>query len=232
MHAMILAAGRGARLRPLTDVLPKPLIEVGNKPLIEYHLHHLAQAGCRQVVINLGWLGDRISSALGDGSRFGLTIRYSPEPPGALETAGGIVQALPLLGGGPFVVVAGDILCDFPLARLAPPPPGALAHLVMVENPDHHRDGDFALEDGWLQLTGRKRWTFSGIGVYQPALFAGLSPGKRPLRPVFEAAIAAGQVSGRLHQGYWSDVGTAERLALAQHSPMVNNWAAEQRDTS
>jgi len=137
-----------------------------------------------------------------------------------------------LLGSGPFVVLAGDILCDFPLGRLAPPPDDILAHLVMVDNPDHHPLGDFAIEGGRLQISGEPKWTFSGIGVYQPELFQGLGPGRRALRPVFEAAIAAGKLSGSVHRGYWSDVGTAERLAEAQHSPMVSSCAAEQRETS
>ncbi|MGY6629982.1 MAG: N-acetylmuramate alpha-1-phosphate uridylyltransferase MurU [Wenzhouxiangella sp.] len=221
MKAMILAAGRGERLRPLTDHTPKPLLKVGNRRLIEHHLVALAQAGFTEVVINLGWLGERIREALGNGQRYGLEIRYSPEPPGALETAGGIVHALPLLGQQPFAAIAADILCDFDYATLPAPASPALATLVMVNNPPHHPQGDFALDDGLLRLDGHNRLTFSGIAVYHPALFAGLTPGRRALRPVFESAIAAGQLAGLHHTGGWSDIGTPERLAEAQHSPMV-----------
>jgi N-acetyl-alpha-D-muramate 1-phosphate uridylyltransferase len=216
MHAMILAAGRGERLRPLTDHLPKPLIEVGGKPLIGHHLERLAAAGFKQVVINLGWLGDKLPQMLGDGERWGLTIRYSQEPPGALETAGGIRHALELLGPDPFLVIAGDILCDFPLATLRGHQPPGLAHLIMVDNPPHHPDGDFGLAGDRIEASAQARLTFSGIAVYRPELFADLPPGRYPLRPVFEQAIAARQVSGQLHSGYWSDVGTAERLAATR----------------
>ncbi|MCH8477995.1 MAG: nucleotidyltransferase family protein [Wenzhouxiangella sp.] len=230
MHAMILAAGRGERLRPLTDTIPKPLIEVGGKALIEHHLLALAGAGISRVVINLGWLGEQISSRLEDGAGFGLEIVYSPEPPGALETAGGIVQALPLLGEQPFLGIAGDILCDFPLGRLSALPADALAHLVMVANPAHHRDGDFALDQGWLRVDGTPRHTFSGIGLYRPELFHGLAPGRLALRPVFEQAIAAGAVCGSLHRGYWSDIGTIERLEQARREPAAINPARVQHD--
>lgn len=218
MHAMILAAGRGERLKPLTDTTPKPLIEVGGKPLIEHHLERLSEAGIRRVVINLDWLGDQILASLGTGERFGLEIRYSPEPPGALETAGGIMQALPLLGPQPFLVIAGDILCDFPLSQLSSLSDEALAHLVMVDNPGHNPDGDFALENGRLELDGPQRFTFSGIGIYRPALFNHLTPERRALRPVFESAIGRGQLTASLHRGYWSDIGTPERLAEARRA--------------
>ncbi|MFU8877831.1 MAG: nucleotidyltransferase family protein, partial [Wenzhouxiangellaceae bacterium] len=165
MQAMILAAGRGERMRPLTDSTPKPLLELHGKPLIAHRIEALAAAGFRQLVINLGWLGGQIEAALGDGSRFGVTIEYSREPPGALETAGGIRHALPLLGGPSFLVVNADVLCDFPLETLHGREPEGLAHLVMVENPDHHRRGDFALVDGRLRLEGEPRLTYSGIGV-------------------------------------------------------------------
>ncbi len=221
MKAMILAAGRGERLRPLTDQTPKPLLKVGERSLIEHHLVGLADAGFSDVVINLGWLGEQIRLALGDGQHYGLHIRYSQEPPGALETAGGIIHALPLLGQQPFAAIAADILCDFDYAELRAPPSPALATLVMVDNPPHHPQGDFALDDGLLSLEGQNRLTFSGIAVYRPALFAGLEAGPRALRPVFEAAIAAGQLSGVHYRGRWSDIGTPERLADAQHSPMV-----------
>lgn len=219
---MILAAGRGDRLRPLTDQTPKPLLKVGGRGLIEHHLVRLADAGFSEVVINLGWLGEQIHQALGDGQAFGLQIQYSQEPPGALETAGGIIHALPLLGKQPFAAIAADILCDFDYAELRAPEAPTLASLVMVDNPPHHQQGDFALDAGRLALAGGNRLTFSGIAVYHPALFAGLEPGRRALRPVFEAAITAGRLAGIHHRGYWSDIGTPERLAEAQHSPMVS----------
>jgi N-acetyl-alpha-D-muramate 1-phosphate uridylyltransferase len=216
MHAMILAAGRGERLRPLTDTTPKPLLPVNGKALIVHHMENLATAGITQVIINLAWLGEQISATLGDGSAFGLSIRYSQEPPGALETAGGIVQALPLLGQRPFLVVAGDILCDYPFERLVDQEPAGLAHLVMVNNPAHHPDGDFALQHGQLTSSGPERLTFSGIGLYRPEMFLHLKPGRRPLRPVFEQALAQGQLSGERYTGYWSDIGTLERLTQAR----------------
>jgi N-acetyl-alpha-D-muramate 1-phosphate uridylyltransferase len=218
MRAMILAAGRGERLRPLTDTLPKPLIEVGGKPLIVHHLEALAAAGFSEVVINLGWQGEKIPAALGHGERWGLEIHYSQEPPGALETAGGIRHALDLLGPEPFLVIAGDILCDFALEKFRGYRPAGLAHLLMVDNPAHHPEGDFGLVNGRLDPVARPRLTFSGIAVYRPALFADLAPGRYPLRPLFEQAIATAQLSGERHSGYWSDVGTPERLALARRS--------------
>lgn len=217
MHqAMILAAGRGERLRPLTDHLPKPLIEVGGKPLIVRHLERLAGAGFERVVINLGWLGQRLAEALGDGEAFGLEIRYSPEPPGALETAGGIRHALSLFDAGAFAVISGDIWTDYPLARLREVETGASAHLVLVDNPPHHPAGDFALEDFRVKATGTPRLTFSGMARFEPELFADLAPGPRPLRPVLEAAMSRGLVSGEHHDGVWLDVGTPERLEEAR----------------
>jgi len=217
MRAMILAAGRGERLRPLTDRTPKPLLEVGGKPLIAHHLERLAASGFVQVVVNLGWLGEQISSTLGNGSDFGLEIHYSHEPPGALETAGGIVQALPLLGDSPFLVVSGDILCDFPFEKLIGHDPAGLAHLVMVDNPDHHPSGDFCLtDDGHLGIDCGPSLTFSGIAVYRREMFTGLAPGRRPLRPLFNQAAAEGQLNGEHYRGHWSDIGTAERLAAAE----------------
>lgn len=208
---MILAAGRGERMRPLTDRTPKPLLRVGGHPLIEHHLRRLASAGYRDVVVNLAWLGGQIREALDNGSRFGLRIRYSEEPPGALETAGGIRHALPLLGDGPFLVVNGDIWCDHPLS---PHDPGeALAHLVLVDNPDQHPQGDFALRDGRVDDTGEARLTFSGIGYYRPELFAGLADGPQPLAPLLRRAMAQGLVSGEHHRGKWFDVGTPQRLS-------------------
>lgn len=212
MRAMVLAAGRGERLRPLTDQTPKPLLMVRGKPLIIWHLEALARAGVRDVVINLAWLGAMIRAAVGGGERFGLRVQYSAEPEGALETGGGIFQALPLLGEAPFMLVNGDIYTDLDLARLRIAP-GALAHLVLVPNPEHHPRGDFALQRGELLETGDPRYTYAGIGIYRPELFATCAPGRFPLLPLLRAAIAARRLHGELYQGQWTDVGSVERLA-------------------
>jgi MurNAc alpha-1-phosphate uridylyltransferase len=211
MKAMILAAGRGERMRPLTDQTPKPLLEVGGKALIEYHLSALQQAGVREVIINHAWLGEQIEARLGTGERYGLEIQYSPEVPVALETAGGIIQALPRLGNEPFIVVNGDIWCDYPLQQL-PEQLDDLAHLVMVDNPLHNPQGDFCLANGRLQAEGQSKLTYSGIGVYHPRLFAGLETGIRPLAPLLKNAMAKGLVSGEHYRGCWLDIGTPERL--------------------
>lgn len=215
MRAMILAAGRGERMRPLTDDCPKPLLPAGGRPLIGYTLDRLAAAGYREVVINLAHLGEKIRAALGE-RHAGLTLRYSPEPDGALETAGGIRQALPLLGDEPFLVVNGDVWCDHPLTppdtlRAAANRP--LAHLVLVANPDHHPRGDFTLNGGRVGLTGGEALTFSGIGWYDPALFRDLALGRHALGPLLRPAIAAGRVTGEHYTGDWRDIGTPERLA-------------------
>lgn len=215
---MILAAGRGERLRPLTDTTPKPLIEVGGKPLIVRHLERLAAAGIEEVVINLAWLGDTIADYLGHGEAFGLDIRYSRESPEALETAGGIVQALTMLGDAPFLAVSADVLSDYPFERLLDIKTNDPAHLVLVDNPPHHREGDFALDSGKVGLAGSRRLTYSGIARFDPVFFAGLSPGRRALRPVLEQAIAEDRVSGEHYAGLWADIGTPERLAEAQQS--------------
>lgn len=210
MKAMVLAAGRGERLRPFTDSLPKPLIKVGGRALIDWHLAALARAGFKQVVVNLSWLGERLRAALGDGSRFGLTIHYSDEGPVALETGGGILKALPLLGPEPFLVVSADIFTELDFAPLRLEP-AALAHLVLVPNPAHNPRGDFALEGGRVVLTG-ERFTYGNVGIYRPEFFAGCTPGRFPLVEPLKRAIAAGAVSGELFTGQWSDVGTPERL--------------------
>ncbi len=210
MKAMILAAGRGERMRPLTDHTPKPLLAVRGRPLIEYHILALAAAGIRELVINHAHLGEQIVAALGDGRRFGVHIRYSPESP-ALETGGGIFRALSLLGDAPFVVVNGDVWSDYDFARL-PSEPEGLAHLVLVDNPPHHPEGDFVLRGGRVQAQGGKKLTFSGIGVYRPQLFSGCRPGVFPLTPLLRAAMARAQVSGEHYTGIWCDVGTPERL--------------------
>ena len=213
MKAMILAAGRGERLRPLTDRLPKPLVEAGGKPLIVHLIEALARAGLTELVINLGYRGDQIREALGDGGAFGVRLTYSPEPETALETGGGIFQALPQLGD-PFLVVNGDVGTDYPFARLrACPAGGDLAHLVLVPNPSHRSQGDFAFGAGRVLPAGDNRYTFSGIGVYRRELFAGCRPGRFPLAPLLRRAVAAGRVSGEVYLGAWSDIGTPGRLA-------------------
>lgn len=210
---MVLAAGRGERMRPLTDVEPKPLLRVGGKRLIEYHLERLAAAGFRDVVINTAWLGDMIEAALGGGERLGLSITYSHERPEALETGGGIFRALPLLGPGPFLLVNGDVWTDVDFTALRRDPPGnSLAHLVLVKNPPQHARGDFRLENGWVAEGDGLRHTYSGIGIYRPEFFDGCSPGKFPMLPLLRRAIAARELSGELHTGRWYDVGTVERL--------------------
>ena len=213
MRAMILAAGRGERMRPLTDTRPKPLLEVGGKPLIQYHLEALGQAGISDIVINLAWQGELIRGALGDGQRFGVQIRYSDEPEGALETGGGILAALPLLGPGPFLVISGDIWSDFALAscidRLAAED---VAHFVVVPNPGFHAQGDFGLESGRL-VDRAPRFTYANIGVLRAEFFAGRQPGRFALAPLMFEWIRQGRVSGELFQGRWHNLGTAMQLA-------------------
>lgn len=212
MKAMILAAGRGDRMRPLTDTTPKPLLKVAGKPLIQYTIENLVAAGFNELVINVAYLGEQIMQSLGDGAQFGASIVYSQEGAEALETAGGIIHALPLLGREPFLVVSGDIACDFPYQQLKQLP-SKLAHLVFIPNPEHHPKGDFCLgADGIISLEGEHKCTFSGIGVYKPELFAGICAGKLKLRPVLETAMAEGLVSGEKFSGFWMDIGTAERL--------------------
>ncbi len=216
MKAMILAAGRGERMRPLTDHTPKPLLVAGGKPLIVWHLERLAAAGFREIVINHAHLGEQIEQALGDGSKWGLTITYSPEPPGALETAGGIATALPLLGDAPFLVVNGDIYCDVDFGRFTDLPlASGHAHLVMVDNPAHHTGGDFSLEGDRIAYAHDGRTvTYAGIGVYTPCFFKDVPVGQpMKLRPLLDAAIAAGMLSGERFAGRWVDVGTPQRLA-------------------
>lgn len=221
MKAMILAAGRGERMRPLTDHTPKPLLPVGGQPLIVWHVERLAAAGFREVVINHAHLGEQIEALLGDGDAWGLRIRYSPEPPGALETAGGIANALGLLGdSGPFLVVNGDIYCDWsPTAAASALKAGDLAHLVLVANPDHNPAGDFALENGRVRAASPETrgnptsLTFAGIGVYRPLLFREIGPGQpAKLAPLLRQAMADHRVSGERHAGRWVDVGTPARL--------------------
>ncbi len=213
MKAMILAAGKGERLRPLTLHTPKPLIRAGGVPLIEYHLRALAAAGFTEIVINHAWLGQQIEDHLGDGSRFGVSIQYSAEGE-PLETGGGIFKALPLLGDNPFVVVNGDIWTDYDFAGLRQPVVG-LAHLVLVDNPSHHTAGDFYLNGAQVldAVPGVDTLTYSGIAVLSPALFSGAQAGAFKLAPLLRNAMAAGAVTGERLQGQWVDVGTHERLA-------------------
>jgi len=209
---MVLAAGRGERMRPLTDREPKPLLRVGGKRLIEFHLERLAAAGFHQVVINTAWLGDLIEETLGNGARYGLAITYSHERPEALETGGGIHRALPLLGSEPFLIVNGDVWTDIDFGALRTLRAQALAHLVLVPNPPQHARGDFRLEQGLVEEGEGQRYTYSGIGVFRPELFDGCAPGKFPLLPLLRKAIAARRLSGELHRGRWFDIGTVERL--------------------
>ncbi|MBK5508895.1 N-acetylmuramate alpha-1-phosphate uridylyltransferase MurU [Pseudomonas sp. TH15] len=216
MKAMILAAGKGERMRPLTLTTPKPLVRAGGVPLIEYHLRALAAAGFTEIVINHAWLGQQIEDYLGDGSRYGLSIQYSPEGE-PLETGGGIFRALPLLGNEAFVVVNGDIWTDYDFNALRQPIAG-LAHLVLADNPAHHPAGDFLLVDGQVRdgQPDAKTLTYSGIAVLHPDLFDGCTAGAFKLAPLFRTAMAAGKVSGERLNGHWVDVGTYERLAEAE----------------
>jgi N-acetyl-alpha-D-muramate 1-phosphate uridylyltransferase len=210
---MLLAAGRGERLRPITDTLPKPLVAIAGKPLIVYHLEALARAEIRDVVINLSWLGEKIRSTLGDGSRYGLRIAYSEEGPVPLETGGGIHRALPLLGPAPFLVVNSDVWTDVDFSRLPTLEEGTDARLLLAPNPPHHPRGDFGLEGDFVVEREAGRFTYTGIGVYRPEFFAGCAPGKFPLLPLLERAIAARRLRGEVYPGEWLDIGSPERLA-------------------
>lgn len=217
MKAMILAAGRGERMRPLTDDTPKPLLEVGGRALIEYHIDALVAAGFRELVVNHARLGHLIEARLGDGSRYGAAIRYSAEGDTPLETGGGIYKALTLLGTGAFLVVNADVWSDFDYATLRGRRPVA-AHLVLVPNPPHHPEGDFGLRDGRVGNGSPRRYTYAGIGVYHPDMFKDSVPGAFPLAPLIRAAAERGEVTGELYSGAWIDVGTPERLGLLQAS--------------
>lgn len=226
MKALVFAAGLGERMRPLTDTTPKPLLEAGGKPLLAWHLERLAATGVREVVVNTSWLAPRFPETLGDGDRWGLRIRYSYEGDTPLETGGGMLHALSLLGAAPFIAVNGDIWCDFDFARLPREPVGD-AHLVLVDNPDHHPAGDFVLDaDGRVHdgAACGTRLTFAGIGVYRPALLDGwrhvigdatgadAMPPRFKLAPLLRAAMARNAVGGEHHRGRWTDVGTPQRL--------------------
>jgi N-acetyl-alpha-D-muramate 1-phosphate uridylyltransferase len=214
MRAMILAAGRGERMRPLTDEVPKPLLKVGGKPLIEYHIENFAAAGIREVVVNLAWKGALIRAALGNGERFGLRILYSDEGDAALETGGGVFKALPLLGTAPFVVVSGDVWSDYPMQRCS----DALAerdsaHFVLVPNPEFHQRGDFGLAGNRVNDADGPRYTYANIGIFRPEFFAGCSAGRFALAPLMFERARQGRVSGELWSGRWSNVGTPAQLA-------------------
>lgn len=215
MKAMILAAGRGERLRPLTDHSPKPLLKAGNFRLIEYLIQALVQAGFDEIVINTAHLAEQFPQALGNGNRFGAKIIYSTEEEGGLETAGGIINALSLLGDEPFLIVNGDLWTDFPFDEFADFAMGndTLAHLVLVKNPEHNLEGDFALlSSGTIDESQQSRYTYSGIGIFHPKLFSGLKVQKLPLKPILLRAIESQQITGQLYTGEWSDIGTVERL--------------------
>lgn len=213
MKAMILAAGRGERMRPLTDSTAKPLLAVAGKPLIQHHIEALAAAGIRDIVINLAWQGAMLRAALGDGSRFGVSIAYSDEGDAALETGGGICNALPLLGEAPFLVLSGDIWTDYPLARAASSlSAGDVAHFVVVPNPEFHSRGDFGLRDGRMSAAG-ERYTYANVGVFSPEFFAGCKPVKFALAPLMYDWIGKQRVSGELYLGRWYNIGTPSQLA-------------------
>jgi MurNAc alpha-1-phosphate uridylyltransferase len=209
---MILAAGRGERMRPLTDVLPKPLLEVHGKALIVWHIEKLVQSGFSEIIINLAHLGHKIPEALGNGSKWGITITYSDESEfGALESAGGILNALTLLGEEPFLVVNGDVFCDYEFNSNFELK-DKLAHLILVPNPEHNLKGDFALEDSCVYNEGRQKYTFSGIAYYNPKIFMGLRKGKSALAPLLREKIAQNLLNGELYTGVWHDIGTPQRL--------------------
>lgn len=222
---MILAAGRGERMRPLSDTTPKPLLRVGGRTLIERHVSALVKAGIGDITVNLAWLGPQIREHLGDGSAFGARIRYSEESPRALETAGGIIKALPNLSPGPFAVVNGDIFTDFPFETLGI---GASLHaqLVLVPNPPQHPQGDFGLEHGLATAEGAPRFTFSGIAVYRMPFFQGCQEGVQRLKPLWVASMAGQRCGGQLYQGHWEDVGTPERLEALNRQLAYNEGYA------
>jgi MurNAc alpha-1-phosphate uridylyltransferase len=212
-HALIFAAGLGERMRPLTDHTPKPLLQAGGKPLIVWHLEKLAAAGVHYVVINTSHLAEQFPDALGDGSRWGLRIRYAYEGPTPLETGGGMLNALPLLGPEPFIAVSADIYSDYDYAAL-PLQPAGLAHLVMVPNPDWHAAGDFVLAQDQLHEHGEgERLTFGNIGVYRPEFLRGQAPGRFKLLPLYQQAMRDGQLSGERYEGFWHNLGNPAQLA-------------------
>ena len=218
MKAMILAAGHGTRMKPLTDLTPKPLLHVGGKPLIVWHIEKLKKAGFKDIIINIAWLGDQIPEVLGDGSQLGVNLHYSDEQKdGALETAGGIIKALPFFKDKTFLVVNGDVWCDYEYSNQNPLKGNQLAHLVLVNNPEHNSDGDFTLVKDRINRDGDNKLTFSGIAYYHPEFFNSLSQGKRPLAPLLRDAMDNNKVSGESFTGDWRDIGTPERLEQLDH---------------
>ena len=216
MMAMILAAGRGERMRELTDACPKALVEVGGRPLIEHRLEALSKAGFDNVVINLGWHGEQIAERVGSGAAWGMTAAYSPEGDNILETGGGIHRALPLLGNDPFLVVNADVFTDMPMPTALAD--DALGHLVLVRTPEHKAVGDFDLVDGRIAIAETPALTFSGIAIYRPEFFAGCEPGRFPLAPMLMDAAREGRLTGEVYEGLWVDVGTPERLEAINRS--------------
>ncbi|MDC9724913.1 MAG: nucleotidyltransferase family protein [Gammaproteobacteria bacterium] len=212
MKVIILSAGRGERLRPLTDKTPKPLLHAGKLRIIEHTIQSLVRAGFKDIVINTAHLSGQFPELLGDGDAYNATITYSPEQEGGLETAGGIINALPLLGDEPFLVVNGDIWTDYPFENLAHYKLKELGHLVFVDNPEHNPTGDFSLQSGKVSLDGDNKVTYSGIAIYHPALFANLDVQRLALKPLLLEAISKQMLSGEHYQGKWSDIGTIERL--------------------
>mgnify|MGYP006276370093 CR=1 FL=1 len=223
MKAMILAAGRGERMRPLTDLTPKPLLKAGGLPLLEHTIVRLSESGFREVIVNTAHLGEQIVEYFGDGSRWGVNLQYSPEET-ALETGGGIFRALPMLGSEPFLVINGDIACDFPYETLRQRKI-PLAHLVLVPNPPHHPTGDFSLsEDGLVQSEGSEKFTFCGVGVYRPELFSDCQEPRFPLAPLLRSAMGKEAVTGEIFGGFWMDIGTVERLeAFNRHLSVLTD---------
>ena len=212
MKAMILAAGRGERMRPLTDVTPKPLLQAGPHRLVEYHLLNLAQAGFTDVIINVAWLGQQIIEELGNGEKYNINISYSNEGDQALETGGGIFHALPLLGEEPFLVINGDVWTDYPFENLRSFQLKDKAHLILINNPEHNPEGDFAIKNSRLLNDERDRYTFSGIGIYSKDFFTTSSDGKYPLAPMIRKCIDSNEISGEVYEGRWVDIGTPQRL--------------------
>lgn len=222
MQVMILAAGRGERMRPLTNSTPKPLLKAAGKSLVVRTIEQLVAAGFTDLVINHAYLGEQIETALGDGSQFGATIRYSPEGENGLETAGGIIHALPMMKDAPFLVVNGDIATDFPFAKLKNQPVD-FAHLVLVPNPEHHQKGDFHIdENGRLSMSGNERFTFSGIGLYAPEFFKTAPKNSAKLAPLLRDAMHENRITGELFAGFWMDIGTPERLQALEDYVLKN----------
>jgi len=225
MRAMILAAGLGKRMQPLTNQTPKPLVELAGQPLIVYHLKNLARANIKDIVINLGHLGEKIESVLKDGSEFGVNIEYSREDP-ILETGGGVVKALPLLGPDPFLVLSGDILTDYPFQNL-PKNLEKLAHFVLVDNPPHHPKGDYALSGDLVNQTGDPLLNYGGITVFDPKFFEGAPKGKFPLPVLFEKWMPKGEITGEYYSGLWHNLGTIEQLHALNESAIIHQFCRQ-----